>query len=182
MYIQGANAVGRFNRGEALTTEPREGGSIEEIRFEPCVRNPQRSALIMHGCVKSACMVTNIAWRKIHSHDLVRRSDRLVPPSRRGKGRWDVEGPPTARLLGRHLARTVNEDWGRAGHCRGCRYLAEYQSFPMPMSTLRGTRRDMACSISSRTIAAWASASSFGASSSSSSWICTSNFSGRPSR
>ena len=44
MHIVGANGTGRFDRGEELVTEAREGGIIEEIRLENAVRNPQRSA------------------------------------------------------------------------------------------------------------------------------------------
>ncbi|MCF6287445.1 MAG: FAD-dependent oxidoreductase, partial [Candidatus Hydrogenedentes bacterium] len=43
MHIVGANGTGHFDRGEELKTEAREGGIIEEIRLENCVRNPQRS-------------------------------------------------------------------------------------------------------------------------------------------
>ncbi len=43
MHIVGANGTGSFDRGEALRTEAREGGIIEEIRLEAAVRNPQRS-------------------------------------------------------------------------------------------------------------------------------------------
>ncbi len=38
MHIVGADASGA--RGAALETEAREGGIIEEIRLETCVRNP----------------------------------------------------------------------------------------------------------------------------------------------
>lgn len=41
MHIVGADQSGR--RGKELETEAREGGIIEEIRLENCVRNPQRS-------------------------------------------------------------------------------------------------------------------------------------------
>ncbi len=44
MHVVGANGTGSFDRGEELLTEAREGGIIEEIRLENCVRNPQRSA------------------------------------------------------------------------------------------------------------------------------------------
>lgn len=44
MHIVGANAHGSFDRGKELETEAREGGIIEEIRLDNCVRNPQRSA------------------------------------------------------------------------------------------------------------------------------------------
>lgn len=42
MHMVGADASGA--RGVPLATEAREGGIIEEIRLETCVRNPQRSA------------------------------------------------------------------------------------------------------------------------------------------
>lgn len=41
MHMVGADGGG--GRGEELRTEAREGGIIEEIRLEACVRNPQRS-------------------------------------------------------------------------------------------------------------------------------------------
>ncbi len=44
MHMVGANAFGEHERGAALETEAREGGIVEEIRLENCVRNPQRSA------------------------------------------------------------------------------------------------------------------------------------------
>ena len=44
MHIVGANGTGSFDRGSELQTEAREGGIIEEIRLQNCVRNPQRSA------------------------------------------------------------------------------------------------------------------------------------------
>ncbi|QDT98679.1 FAD-dependent oxidoreductase [Gimesia aquarii] len=44
MHIVGANGTGGFDRGVELETEAREGGIIEELRLENCVRNPQRSA------------------------------------------------------------------------------------------------------------------------------------------
>ncbi|APZ96015.1 FAD-dependent oxidoreductase [Fuerstiella marisgermanici] len=57
MHIVGANGTGRFDRGKELQTEAREGGIIEEIRLENCVRNPQRSAsmfdLILYDKVRS---------------------------------------------------------------------------------------------------------------------------------
>jgi hypothetical protein len=42
MHIVGADQSGK--RGKELETEAREGGIIEEIRLENCVRNPQRSS------------------------------------------------------------------------------------------------------------------------------------------
>jgi len=45
MHIVGADAGG--GRGAELATEAREGGIIEEIRLETCVRNPQRSASML---------------------------------------------------------------------------------------------------------------------------------------
>jgi hypothetical protein len=51
MHIVGADQSGK--RGKELETEAREGGIIEEIRLENCVRNPQRSSsmfdLILYG-------------------------------------------------------------------------------------------------------------------------------------
>jgi hypothetical protein len=47
MHIVGANGTGGFDRGKELETEAREGGIIEEIRLEACVRNPQRSASML---------------------------------------------------------------------------------------------------------------------------------------
>jgi glycine/D-amino acid oxidase-like deaminating enzyme len=44
MHIVGADCSG--GRGAELATEAREGGIIEEIRLEACVRNPQRSPSI----------------------------------------------------------------------------------------------------------------------------------------
>jgi ribulose 1,5-bisphosphate synthetase/thiazole synthase len=44
MHMVGANAFGAHDRGVELETEAREGGIVEEIRLENCVRNPQRSA------------------------------------------------------------------------------------------------------------------------------------------
>src|SRR5690606_24446966 len=41
MHIVGADQSGK--RGKPLEVEAREGGIIEEIRLENCVRNPQRS-------------------------------------------------------------------------------------------------------------------------------------------
>ena len=55
MHIHGANGVGRFNRGESLATEPREGGIIEEIRLDACVRNPQRSASMFDLILYEKC-------------------------------------------------------------------------------------------------------------------------------
>ncbi|MCA9051193.1 MAG: FAD-dependent oxidoreductase, partial [Planctomycetaceae bacterium] len=55
MHIVGANGTGRFDRGEALQTEAREGGIIEEIRLENCVRNPQRSASMFDLILYDKC-------------------------------------------------------------------------------------------------------------------------------
>lgn len=57
MHIVGANGTGRFDRGEALVTEAREGGIIEEIRLENTVRNPQRSASIFDLILYDKCRV-----------------------------------------------------------------------------------------------------------------------------
>ena len=55
MHIVGANGTGRFDRGEPLTTEAREGGIIEEIRLENCVHNPQRSASVFDLILYDLC-------------------------------------------------------------------------------------------------------------------------------
>lgn len=55
MHIVGANGTGRFDRGEELATEAREGGIIEEIRLENCVRNPQRSASMFDLILYDKC-------------------------------------------------------------------------------------------------------------------------------
>ncbi|WP_417847423.1 FAD-dependent oxidoreductase [Thalassoglobus sp.] len=55
MHIVGANGTGSFDRGAELETEAREGGIIEEIRLENCVRNPQRSAAIFDLILYDLC-------------------------------------------------------------------------------------------------------------------------------
>ena len=55
MHIVGANGTGKFDRGEELITEAREGGIIEEIRLENAVRNPQRSAAIFDLILYDKC-------------------------------------------------------------------------------------------------------------------------------
>ena len=55
MHIVGADAIGRFQRGRALETEAREGGIIEQIRLENCVRNPQRSAAVFDLILYELC-------------------------------------------------------------------------------------------------------------------------------
>jgi len=55
MHIVGANGTGRFDRGEELVTEAREGGIIEEIRLENCVRNPHRSASLFDLILYDKC-------------------------------------------------------------------------------------------------------------------------------
>jgi hypothetical protein len=55
LHIVGANGTGRFDRGEALCTEAREGGILEEIRLETCVRNPQRSASMLDLILYEKC-------------------------------------------------------------------------------------------------------------------------------
>ena len=55
MHIVGANGTGDFDRGEELVTEAREGGIIEEIRLENCVRNPQRSASMFDLILYEKC-------------------------------------------------------------------------------------------------------------------------------
>ncbi|MBI3922758.1 MAG: FAD-dependent oxidoreductase [Armatimonadetes bacterium] len=53
MHIVGADASG--GRGIELQTEAREGGIIEEIRLETCVRNPQRSASMLDLVLYEKC-------------------------------------------------------------------------------------------------------------------------------
>lgn len=53
MHIVGADASG--GRGSKLATEAREGGIIEEIRLETCVRNPQRSASMLDLILYEKC-------------------------------------------------------------------------------------------------------------------------------
>ncbi|MCA9078332.1 MAG: FAD-dependent oxidoreductase [Planctomycetaceae bacterium] len=55
MHIVGANGTGSFERGVELETEAREGGIIEEIRLENCVRNPQRSASMFDLILYEKC-------------------------------------------------------------------------------------------------------------------------------
>ena len=55
MHIVGANGTGGFERGKELETEAREGGIIEEIRLEACVRNPQRSASMLDLILYEKC-------------------------------------------------------------------------------------------------------------------------------
>lgn len=57
MHIVGANGTGSFDRGLELTTDAREGGIIEEIRLEACVRNPQRSASMLDLILYDMCRV-----------------------------------------------------------------------------------------------------------------------------
>jgi hypothetical protein len=47
MHIVGANAFGHAERGQALTTEARESGIIEELRLRNCIENPQRAGTMM---------------------------------------------------------------------------------------------------------------------------------------
>jgi hypothetical protein len=55
MHIVGANGTGSFDRGRELETEAREGGIIEEIRLENCVRNLQRSASVFDLILYDKC-------------------------------------------------------------------------------------------------------------------------------
>jgi hypothetical protein len=55
MHVVGANCFGRADRGQPLATEAREGGLIEEIRLEACVRNPQRSASMLDLILYDLC-------------------------------------------------------------------------------------------------------------------------------
>ena len=57
MHVVGANGTGSFDRGSELETEAREGGIIEEIRLENCVRNPQRSASIFDLILYDKCRI-----------------------------------------------------------------------------------------------------------------------------
>ncbi len=47
MHIVGANGFGHAERGEAMTTEARETGIVEEIRGRNCIENPQRAGTMM---------------------------------------------------------------------------------------------------------------------------------------
>ncbi len=53
MHIVGADCSG--GRGEALLTEAREGGIIEEIRLDTCIQNPQRSASMLDLILYEKC-------------------------------------------------------------------------------------------------------------------------------
>lgn len=53
MHIVGADTSG--SRGSALATEAREGGIMEEIRLDTCVRNPQRSAAMLDLILYEKC-------------------------------------------------------------------------------------------------------------------------------
>jgi len=55
MHMVGANGCGPGSRGRALEVEPREGGIVEEIRLENCVRNPQRSASLFDLILYEKC-------------------------------------------------------------------------------------------------------------------------------
>jgi hypothetical protein len=55
MHVVGANGTGSSDRGAPLETEAREGGIIEEIRLENCVRNPQRSASMFDLILYEKC-------------------------------------------------------------------------------------------------------------------------------
>ncbi len=55
MHIVGANGTGHFDRGAELETEAREGGIIEELRLENCVRNPQRSVSMFDLILYEKC-------------------------------------------------------------------------------------------------------------------------------
>ncbi|MEO2014736.1 MAG: FAD-dependent oxidoreductase [Fuerstiella sp.] len=55
MHIVGANGTGSSDRGCELQTEAREGGIIEELRLENCVRNPQRSASMFDLILYEKC-------------------------------------------------------------------------------------------------------------------------------
>ena len=53
MHIVGADCSG--SRGKALESETREGGVMEEIRLDTCVRNPQRSASMLDLILYEKC-------------------------------------------------------------------------------------------------------------------------------
>ena len=55
MHIVGANGTGSFDRGKEIETEAREGGIIEEIRLDTCVRNAQRSASMLDLILYEKC-------------------------------------------------------------------------------------------------------------------------------
>ncbi len=57
MHIVGADGSGY--RGEALATETREGGIIEQIRLDNCVANGQRSASMMDLTLYDLCRAEN---------------------------------------------------------------------------------------------------------------------------
>lgn len=76
MHIVGANGTGRFDRGAELETEAREGGIIEEIRLDNCVRNPQRSASMFDLILYDKCreesnltLMLNTAVTGVEMHD-----------------------------------------------------------------------------------------------------------------
>src|SRR5262245_48958999 len=54
MHIVGADCSGA--RGKELETEAREGGIIEEIRLDNCVRNPQRSPSMFDLILHEKCL------------------------------------------------------------------------------------------------------------------------------
>jgi len=110
MHIVGADASG--GRGTPLATEAREGGILEEIRLENCIRNPQRSpsmfdlilyekcraepklTLLLNTCITGA----NVAGRRITRATAERQSteDRFTIAARvfvdcTGDGRLGVE-------------------------------------------------------------------------------------------
>ncbi len=55
MHMVGANGCGPGSRGRPLEVEPREGGIVEELRLENCVRNPQRSASMFDLILYEKC-------------------------------------------------------------------------------------------------------------------------------
>ena len=83
MHIQGANCIGPFERGLELQTEPREGGIIEEIRLENCVRNPQRSASMLdlifyEKCRSEASLTLMLNTTVTHAEMSGRRIDAVT--------------------------------------------------------------------------------------------------------
>ena len=68
MHIVGADSSGA--RGIPLAVEAREGGIIEEIRLDNCVRNPQRSASMMDLILYEKCraereVLSNVVYDEV---------------------------------------------------------------------------------------------------------------------
>jgi hypothetical protein len=80
MHVLGAN---RCDNAPALLREAREGGIIEEIRLETCVRNPQRSAAMLDLVLYDMCRAepkltlfldTSVAAVEMVSPRMIRRA------------------------------------------------------------------------------------------------------------